>query len=79
MVLSMVLLASCSSVSHTSYGEVLGVLCDRRMPIKVKGKFKRRIIKPAMLYGSECSAAKFLHIHKIECCRYADDKMDAWL
>ncbi|KAM1632312.1 hypothetical protein ACFX2K_020220 [Malus domestica] len=31
-----------------------GVLCDHRMPLKLKGKFYRTAIRPAMLYGTEC-------------------------
>nr|GEW98643.1 ataxia telangiectasia mutated family protein [Tanacetum cinerariifolium] len=31
-----------------------GVLCDRRIPLKLKGKFYRAAIRRAMLYGSEC-------------------------
>ncbi|GKD52409.1 hypothetical protein Tco_1281385 [Tanacetum coccineum] len=31
-----------------------GVLCDRRIPLKIKGKFYRVAIRLAMLYGLEC-------------------------
>ncbi|GJZ77843.1 retrovirus-related pol polyprotein LINE-1 [Tanacetum coccineum] len=31
-----------------------GVLCDRKVPLKLKGKFYRVAIRPALLYGSVC-------------------------
>jgi hypothetical protein len=31
-----------------------GVLCDPRVPLKLKDKFYRTAIQPAMLYGAEC-------------------------
>jgi hypothetical protein len=31
-----------------------GVLCDLRVSLKLKGKFYRTVIRPAMLYGAEC-------------------------
>ncbi|KAM2752269.1 hypothetical protein EV2_001336 [Malus domestica] len=42
-----------------------GVLCDRRMPLKLKGKFYRTAIRPAMLYGTKCWAVKHQHVHKM--------------
>ncbi|EXB68727.1 DNA repair protein rhp54 [Morus notabilis] len=41
------------------------VLCDGKMPIKLKGKFYRTVICPAMLYGSECWVIKRQHISKM--------------
>ncbi|RXH84144.1 hypothetical protein DVH24_027043 [Malus domestica] len=38
------------------------VLCDRRMPLKLKGKFYRMPIRPAMLYGAECWVVKYQHL-----------------
>ena len=31
-----------------------GVLCDKRVPIGLKGKVYRLVVRPAILYGSEC-------------------------
>jgi len=36
--------------------EVWGVLCDKRIPKKLKGKFYKNLNRPTMLYGSECWA-----------------------
>ncbi|KAM1321398.1 hypothetical protein PS2_014084 [Malus domestica] len=44
---------------------VSGVLCDRRRPLKLKGKFYRTAIRSAMLYGTECWAVKHQHVHKM--------------
>ena len=47
--------------------EVSGVMCDKNMPIKIKYKIYKTIVKPAMIYMSECWAVedkvtKTLHI-----------------
>jgi hypothetical protein len=39
-----------------------GVLCDKRVPQKLKGKFYRTAIRPAMLYGAECWPTKIHYV-----------------
>ena len=53
-----------------------GVICDRKIPVKLKGKFYRTAIRPAMLYGSECWALKGQHEHKIG---VAEMRMLRWM
>jgi hypothetical protein len=33
--------------------QTFGILCDPRVPLKLKGKFYRTAIRPVMLYGAE--------------------------
>jgi hypothetical protein len=42
-----------------------GILCDKRVPQKLKGKFYRTTIQPAMLYGVECWPTKRRHIQQL--------------
>ncbi|MFS7997302.1 putative RNA-directed DNA polymerase [Helianthus anomalus] len=53
-----------------------GVLCDRRFPTKLKGKFYRVAIRPAMLYGTECWAIKEVQARKME---VAEMRMLRWM
>jgi hypothetical protein len=41
------------------------VLCDRRIPIKLKGKFYKIVIRLAMFYRIECWAINKQHVHKM--------------
>jgi hypothetical protein len=43
-----------------------GVLCDRKIPMKLKGKFYSTAVRPAMMYGSECWAIKKMQEHKMQ-------------
>jgi len=37
------------------------VLCDKKVPLKLKGKLYRTAVRPALLYGTECWAVKSQH------------------
>jgi hypothetical protein len=42
-----------------------GVLCDKRVPQKLKGKFYRTTIHSAMLYGAKCWPKKRRHVQQL--------------
>ncbi|KAF3634462.1 putative pre-mRNA-processing factor 6-like [Capsicum annuum] len=43
-----------------------GVLCNKKVPPKLKGKFYRVVVRPALLYGAECWPVKNSHIQKMK-------------
>ena len=53
-----------------------GVLCDANVPIKLKGKFYRTAVRPAILYGTECWAVKSQHETKVG---VAEMRMLRWM
>ena len=66
-------------VSHRigwmKWRQASGVLCDKRVPQKLKGKFYRTTIRPAMLYGVECWPTK-RHVQQIS---VAEIRMLRWI
>ncbi|KAG5628180.1 hypothetical protein H5410_013398 [Solanum commersonii] len=42
-----------------------GVLCDKKIPSRLKGKFYRVVVRPALLYGAECWPIKNTHVQKM--------------
>ncbi|KAL6524564.1 hypothetical protein OROHE_016235 [Orobanche hederae] len=53
-----------------------GILCDPGMPHRLKGKFYRTAIRPALLYGTECWAVKQCHVQKMN---VAEMRMLRWM
>jgi hypothetical protein len=53
-----------------------GVLCNKKIPLKLKGKFYRTAVRPAMLYGTECWAVKSQHESKVS---VAEMQMLRWM
>ncbi|KAJ7979012.1 Retrovirus-related Pol polyprotein LINE-1 [Quillaja saponaria] len=53
-----------------------GVLCDPKIQNRLKGKFYKSAVRPAMLYGTECWAVKKQHSHKMG---VAEMRMLRWM
>jgi hypothetical protein len=53
-----------------------GVLCDKKVPPKLKGKFYRMVVRPALLYGVECWPVKNSHVQKMH---VAEMRMLRWM
>ncbi|KAF3624979.1 putative signal peptidase complex subunit 1-like isoform X1 [Capsicum annuum] len=54
----------------------LGILCDKKVTPKLKGKFYRVAVRPVMLYGAECWPVKNSHIQKL---KVAEMRMLRWM
>ncbi|KAG2568999.1 hypothetical protein PVAP13_7NG365325 [Panicum virgatum] len=52
-----------------------GILCAKRVPQKLKSKFYRTTIRPAILYGAECWPTKRRHVQQLS---VAEMRMLRW-
>ena len=60
----------------TGWRSATGVLCDRNIPLWLKGKFYQTAIRPALLYGIEYWAIKRYHAQKMS---VAEMRMLCWM
>ena len=58
-----------------SWKKVSGVLCDRKLSLRVKGKMYRSVVRPAMLYGMEMVAVTERQVGKM---KVSELKMVRW-
>jgi hypothetical protein len=63
-------------VGWLKWRQASDVLCNLRVPLKLKGKFYRTAIRPAMLYGAECWPTKRRHVQQL---RVAEMRMLRWI
>ena len=45
--------------------QATGVLCDKRMPVRLKGKVYRTVVRPVILYDSECWPIKKTQVQRL--------------
>ncbi|XP_063635176.1 uncharacterized protein LOC134805911 [Cydia splendana] len=53
------------SAAWAKWREVTGVLCDPRIPVKLKGLVYKSIIRPVLLYGSETWPVLGRHVQQL--------------
>ena len=56
--------------------QVTGTTCDPRMPLKLKGKIYKSVIRPVVMYGSECWAVKKMDEKRLH---VAEMRMLRWM
>ena len=59
-----------------NWKRVSGVLCDRRMNMKIKGKVYRTVVRPTLMYGAETWALKKAQEKKLD---VAEMRMPRWM
>jgi hypothetical protein len=64
------------SADWLKWRQASGVLCDKKVPQKLKGKFYRMTIRPTMLYGAECWTTKRRHVQQLS---VAEMRMLRWI
>lgn len=45
--------------------QLTGVMCDRKIPLSLKGHLYKTAIRPVIMYGSECWATNKQHMNKL--------------
>jgi hypothetical protein len=56
--------------------QAFDILCDKKVPNKLKDKFYRTTIRPTMMYGAGCWATKEKYIKKLS---VAEMRMLCWI
>ena len=53
-----------------------GVLCDKKIPLKLMGRVYRSVVRPTLLYGAECWPTKRSHLQWM---KVAEMRMLRWI
>ena len=59
-----------------NWRKITGVVCDRRVPIRLKGKIHKAVVRPALMYGLETAPIKKTEERKLD---VAEMKMLRWM
>ena len=68
--------SSRSNIAWLKWRQTTGVMCDRRMPLRLKSRIYKTVIRPAALYGCECwpttvKHEQILHVAEMRMLRWS--------
>ena len=63
-------------IGWIKWRQASSILCDKRVPQKLKSKFYRTAIRPTILYGAECWPTKIRHVQQLS---IAEMRMLRWI
>ena len=59
-----------------NWRKITGVVCDKRVPVRLKGKIHKSVVRPALMYGLETAPIKKTEEKKLD---VAEMKMLRWM
>jgi len=66
----------CIKIGWQKWKKASGVLSDKKIPLKLKGRVYRMVVRLALLYGAECWPIKRSHIQRMT---VAEMRMIRWI
>ena len=71
-------ISHCIRVGCQKWKKAYGGLCDKRIPFRLKGSVYRMVVRPALLYGTECWPIKKTQVQKVDGNRDDNASVDVW-
>ena len=69
----------CSRVGWQKWRSASRVLCDKQIPVKLKGKIYHMVVRSPLVYGAECWSIKKAQVQRMMVAEMRMSLLDVWL